>query len=182
MRGQFLVQMAGTSAAGKSTLAAAIGRATGAVVIDKDIIKGGMLDGGVPEEIAGPTAYEVFFDLGCSLLAQGFSVVMDSPANFTRIRKWGAQAAASAGACYYIIRCVLGDLDELQRRMDTRAVRSSQPVVAALENYHRPGTSPLTEPHFVIDMSRPLDVSLKRALDYVGRPVPDLVAARHGQG
>jgi len=182
LRGQFLVQMAGTSAAGKSTLAAAIGRATGAVVIDKDIIKGGMLDGGVPEEIAGPTAYEVLFDLAGSVLAQGFSVVMDSPAFFDRIRDIGREMVLANGACYYIVRCVLHDIEELQRRMDARAVRSSQPVVAALESYDRPGTSPLTEPHVVINMSRSLDVSLKRALDYIGRPVPDLVAARHGQG
>jgi predicted kinase len=174
--------MAGTSAAGKTTLAFAIGRATGAVVIDKDIIKGGMLDGGVPEEIAGPTAYDVFLDLGRSLLSQGFSVVLDSPANFESVRDRGRAIADDEMAEYYIIRCVLTDLDEIQRRMDLRATRSSQPTVAALEGYQRPGTSPLHEPHLVLDMSRPLEDTLADALAYLGYQAPQKSMASRGQG
>lgn len=166
--GRFLLQMAGASGSGKSALAAAIGRVTGAVVVDKDIIKGGMLDGGVPEEIAGPTAYDIFFDLGRSLLSQSFSVVLDSPANFTYIREKGVEMARAHGAGYYIIRCQMMDLGEIQRRMDRRSARSSQPTLAAFETYGRPGSSPLNEPHLVLDMSRPLEATLAEALAYIG--------------
>jgi predicted kinase len=165
---QFLLQMAGASAAGKTTLAFAIGRETGAVVIDKDIIKGGMLDGGVSEEIAGPTAYDVFLDLGRSLLSQGFSVVLDSPANFTYIREKGMAMAKEHGACYYIVRCVQPDLGELQRRMDGREIRASQPTVATPEGFDRPGASDLTEPHLRLETSLPLDVTLPLALAHIG--------------
>jgi predicted kinase len=179
---RFLLQMAGTSAAGKTTLAFAIGSATGAVVVDKDIIKGGMLDGGVPEAIAGPTAYDVFLDLGRSLLSQGFSVVLDSPANFEAVRDRGRAIAEEQDAAYYLIRCFLTDLDEIQRRMDAREVRSSQPTVAGLESHHRPGTSPLHEPHLVLDMSRPLEETLTEALEYLGYPVLERQRAGRGQG
>jgi predicted kinase len=181
---RFLLQMAGTSAAGKSTLARAIGRATGAVVIDKDYIKAPMLApevplagphgvvteaGGVPEQAAGHLSYEVFFELTASILAQGFSVIMDSPASFVRIREKGAAIADAHGAGYFIIRCVLTDLDEVQRRMDARVARVSQPVVAGTEVDYRPGTAPLWEPHLALDMGQPIEVTLKRALEYLGR-------------
>jgi predicted kinase len=173
---QFLLQMAGASAAGKTTLAFAIGRETGAVVIDKDIIKGGMLDGGVPEEIAGPTAYQVFLDIGRSLLSQGFSVVLDSPANFTYIREKGMAMAEEFGARYYIVRCMLPDLEELQRPMDGREIRASQPTVAVPEGFDRPGASDLTEPHLRLDTSLPLEVTLPRALAHIGHNERGLIA------
>lgn len=169
---QFLLQMAGTSGAGKTTLARAIGHSTGAVVIDKDIIKAGMLDVGVAESVAGGTAYQIFFDLSRSLLEQGFSVIMDSPAFFTHIRERGNAIAAASGACYYIIRCWLPDIEELQRRMDRREARASQPTLANLERFDRPGTSDLCEPHLKLDTSRPLAQTLPEALTYLG----------HGQG
>lgn len=188
MSRQFLLQMAGASAFGKSTLASAIGRATGAVVIDKDVIKGTMLApemmldgpagvvteaGGIPEQAAGPLAYEVFFELTDAILAQGFSVVMDSPASFVRIRRKGGEIARRHGADYHIIRCLMDDIEEVQRRMDSRSIRASQPITASLGLIdRRPGTAPITEPHLDLDMSRPLEETLSRALAYIG----------HGQG
>jgi predicted kinase len=53
---QFLLQMAGRSGVGKTTLASAIGRATGAVVIDHDGIKARMLDVGLEWDMSGRAA------------------------------------------------------------------------------------------------------------------------------
>jgi predicted kinase len=164
---RFLLQMHGTSGAGKTTLAFAIGRETGAVVIDKDIVKAGMLDKGVGEELAGPAAYYIFFDLARSFLAQGFSVVLDSPASFTYIRERGAALSETAGARYCIIQCHLGDIEELQRRLDGRSARASQPTRAYIGPDHRPGTSPLNEPHLCLDTSRPVEETLPLALEYL---------------
>jgi predicted kinase len=166
---RFLLQMHGTSGAGKTTLAFAIGRETGAVVIDKDILKAGMLDNGVAEEIAGPTAYSIFFDFARSLLAQGFSVVLDSPASFTYIRERGAALAEAASARYRIIECRLGDLNELQRRLDGRVARASQPTQAFIGMDRRPGTSPVTEPRLWVDMSRPVEANVPLAVEYIFR-------------
>lgn len=41
---KFLVQMAGSPGAGKSTLAAALGKALPAVVLDKDVVKSRLLE------------------------------------------------------------------------------------------------------------------------------------------
>ena len=166
---RFLLQMHGSSGSGKSTLASAIGRETGAVVIDTDIVKAGMLDNGVTEEVAGPTAYYIFFDLAGALLRQGCSVVMDSPANFTYIRERGAALAAENRVGYAIIECCIDDLDELQRRLDARSARVSQPRIANLRPDTRPGSSPVEEPRLILDTSKPLEVTLPLALEYLGR-------------
>ncbi len=80
---QFLLQMAGTSAAGKTTLAFAIGRATGAVVVDKDIIKAQHARWGrLPKKLPAVRPTRSSSTSASSLLAQGFNVVMDSPAFF----------------------------------------------------------------------------------------------------
>lgn len=168
----FLLQMAGESGTGKSILARAIGRATGAVVIDKDVIKARMLDEGLPEDAAAPLSYAVFFDVGASVLAQGHSVVLDSPASFISIRDRGRAIAEANRASYLIIRCCLPDIDVIQSRLDGRQPVASQPRVAAFDAFARPGTGPLTEPHLVLDTRRPLDAYLADALAYIG----------HGQG
>ena len=51
---RFLLQMAGESGTGKSTLARAVGCETGAVVIDKDVIKSRLLEGDLGRPRAGP--------------------------------------------------------------------------------------------------------------------------------
>jgi predicted kinase len=167
MRG-FLLQMAGDSGTGKSTLALAIGEATGAVVVDKDVIKARMLDDGLTEDTAGPLSYAVFFDLGAALLSQGHSVVLDSPASFIYIRDRGRCIAEANCAAYYIIRCCLPDVEAIQKRLDSRIPVASQPRVAAFDTFVRPGTGPLTEPHVTLDTRRPFDEYLAEALAYIG--------------
>jgi uncharacterized protein len=173
---QFLLQMAGEPGTGKSTLATAIGRAIDAVVLDKDVIKSRILDGdkdlplaGLSESIAAPLAYAVFFDLAAVLTVQGFSVVMDSPAFYPIIRTRGRAIAEAARASYFIIDCHLPDLDILQARIDSKVLSSSQPSVASIRGFDRPGTKPLTEPHLRIDTRRPLEECLADALAYIGR-------------
>ncbi|MPZ49644.1 MAG: AAA family ATPase [Dehalococcoidia bacterium] len=170
---RFLLQMAGESGTGKSTLAKAIGRATGAVVLDKDIIKSRILDGeevwmtGLPEEVAGPLHHAIVFDLVDSLLQQGFSVVIDGAAFFPSIRARGQALAEAAGAAYYIIECSLPDLVTLQSRIDSKELMTSQPRVASLSGFARPGTGPITEPHLIIDTRKPPEVCLPDALEYL---------------
>jgi predicted kinase len=172
---RFLLQMHGTSASGKTSLANAIGAATGAVVIDKDIIKGGMLENGISEAYAAGTTYNIFLDLGRSFLAQGFSVVLDSPAFFTDVRERGMALAEAACVDYFIVECDISDLDEIQRRMDARTIRASQPTVAAVASYHRPGTAPLTEKRLIVDATLPVEHNLAVALRYMGLEQPAAV-------
>jgi predicted kinase len=152
--GQFLLQMAGDSASGKSSLARAIGEKTGAVVLDKDVIKSAALNAGAVEDLAAPLSYEVLFDVTRSILGQRFSVVVDSPAFFTLIRDKGRPLAEEASASYFIIFCLLSDEEEMQRRLESRERLASQLSEIQLADYSRPGQAPLSEPHLIIDTSR----------------------------
>jgi predicted kinase len=171
---QFLLQMTGEPGAGKSTLAAAIGRETGAIVIDKDVIKSRILDGdrkssleGLADSIAAPLHHLLVFDLAGAFLAQGFSVIVDGAAFYPRIRAKGRAAAEPFGARYLLIECYLPDLVALQVRIDSSVRVSSQPTRASLGGFDRPGTAPLVEPHLRIDTRLPFDQYLAEALDYV---------------
>jgi predicted kinase len=170
----FLLQMAGLPGSGKSALAAAVGRCTGAVVIDKDVIMAGAMRAGVAREDSGAVAYEVGYDLASSILGAGHSVILDSPANFVRIREQGSAVASEAGASYYIIECVVTrELAEerIKGRRPTHALHPS--TLDGLDvDFDRPGTAPLDEPRLVLDGSLSTEELLPHALEYI----------KHGQG
>jgi predicted kinase len=168
---RFVVQMHGESGAGKSTLALAIGRAKGAVVLDKDCIKGPLVEGGIEDPQAGGLAYDVFYLLAESLLSQGFSVVLDSPVFWPRILERGQALASSAGAAYFIVECRCDDDRLHEQRLTTRPRLASQPgsraeLAVALG---RPGVvRELTAPYLTVDTTQPIDVCLEQALRYIG--------------
>jgi len=165
---RFLLQMDGEAGTGKSTMARAIGEATGAVVIDKDVIKSVLLEEGLPDERAGGAAHAVSFALCESFLRQGFSVVLDSAAFFTSIRDRGQAMASRNGAAYRIILCALTDRSSQAGRLRSRAALPSQPLEVQHDRYSRPGTAVLTEPHLLLDTSARLESYLPRALAYIG--------------
>ncbi len=165
---QFVVQMAGEAGSGKSTLAREIGRATGAVVLDKDVIKSAALGAGAEESLAGPLSFEVLLDLARSLLGMGHSVVLDSAAFFPRIVETGRSVAAAAAARYVLIECVCPDGDEHARRLASREGLPSQPRALEADRYERPGAARLAEERLVVDTREPVEALLARALAYLG--------------
>jgi predicted kinase len=168
---RFLLQMAGESGTGKSTMARAIGRATGAVVVDKDYIKAPLLEEGLDDKLAGGLAYAVFFSIAGSILGQGFDVILDSPAYYSSVRERGVRLAIEAGATYQIIECQCGKAENEARLRDRQRL-VSQPASrqrAVLERVAKSGITPLLEPHLVIDTSQPLDICLRLALEYLQR-------------
>jgi len=126
----FLLQMAGTPGSGKSTLAMAIGWAVGAVVIDHDVVKSAVLSAGVPWDRAGPAAYQSDFALARDLLAQGYSVILDSACHYPDIPEKGANIASEAAVPYLFIECLCADDAELIRRREGRPRRRSQMAAA----------------------------------------------------
>lgn len=167
---QFLLQMHGESGAGKSTLALAIGAATGALVLDKDRIKGPLIDGGLEDMVAGGLTYDVVWLLLHSFLSQGFSVVLDSPAFWPRIIEQGKALGAETAARYYIIECRCDDEREQERRLTSRTRFASQPAdLSALSlALTRPGVErELAEPHLSLDTTQPLDACVRQALRYI---------------
>jgi hypothetical protein len=175
----FLLQMAGPMGSGKSTLARLIGERTGAIVLDLDVVKTAALDAGSEWGMAGRVAYNALHRLAGSLLAQGRSVVLDSPCRFSFIVEAGTAAAEAAGAVYGYVECVLEDPDERMRRLRGRARLRSQgldwdtPPPDAPAQIRWDPSRTLWESHYpatpwrLVDTSRPLADCLAEALAYI---------------
>lgn len=166
--GAFLLQMAGQPGSGKSALARLLGKRTGAVVLDKDVLKTAVLDAGVAEGNAGSIAYEAFFALADHLLGQGLSVVLDSPSFWETIPTKGTAVAAQRMVPYYFIECMCGDRDELARRLRERTRLRSNPGEEAID---KPWETIAPAGAFLrVDTTQPIERCLELALDYLGRP------------
>ncbi|MGB2694502.1 MAG: AAA family ATPase [Dehalococcoidia bacterium] len=161
----FLLQMAGVPGSGKSALARLIGRCTGAVVIDKDVLNTAVLDVGVAEQHAGETAYEAFFALADHMLGQGLSVILDSPSFWESIPTRGSAIAAQREVPYYFIQCLCADDIEIARRRRERPRLASQPDEPVLGEAQ---TIAPSGAYLQIDTTQPIERCLARALDYLG--------------
>jgi predicted kinase len=160
--------MAGESGTGKSTLARAIGGATGAVVLDRDYFKAPLMDEGLSFEEAGGLSYAVFFSVARSLLMQERSLILDSAAFYPSIIERGERLAAEAGAVYRVIECWLPDAVEHDRRLRERQGLVSQPgSLAAAVAEVKPGKTALSGPHLRLDTGMSLTSVLARALTYL---------------
>ncbi len=160
----FLLQMAGAPGSGKSAVARLIGRATDAVVLDKDVLKTAAMEAGVEEPAAGSVAYEAFFALAGHLLGQDRSVVLDSPSFWETIPPRGAAIAADRHVPYYFIECLCEDRDELSRRLASSPGEES--LDAGAETIAPAG------PYLRLDTTQPIDRCLALALEYLGLPSP----------
>jgi len=168
----FLLQMAGESGAGKSTLARAVGETTGAIVLDKDLIYGPLIEEGVLQMGMGGPSYAVLFKLTDSILRQGFSVILDSGAFWDTIIQRGRQLSAMHGADYFIVEVQCADLAEQARRLASRIGQVSQPrsLPELQASLSRPGVLvTVAEPHLDVDTTQPLQVCLRQVLEYIGR-------------
>ncbi len=116
---QLLIQMHGHPGSGKSTVARALGRILPAVVIDKDVIASALIRHGVPFAEAGAPSYEVMYAQAVRFLADGHSVIFDSPCFWPRIEETTRRIAGEAGAEWVMVEttCPDGVRDErLARR------------------------------------------------------------------
>ena len=164
--------MAGEPGSGKSALARAVGQETGAVMLDKDVIKTAALRAEAEESLAGRIAYEAFFDMAESLLAQGLSVVLDSPSYFETIPAKGQAIAARHHVRYHFVECVCDDPAELARRLANRSRLESQP--GAIETRERSTVGPAGA-YLRIDMRQPVERCLALVIEYLGHdPRQDL--------
>lgn len=162
----FLLQMAGVPGSGKSALARVIGHRTGAIVIDKDVLKSALMDVGVAESEAGGIAYEAFFALADHILGQEQPVILDSPSFWEQIPAKGSAIAHKRAVPYYFIECVCADREELARRLRERARLASNPGDEALDAEWETKTPPGA--YLRIDTTQPLERCLALALDYLG--------------
>jgi predicted kinase len=166
---QFVLQMAGHPGSGKSNVARAIQKATGAVLLDKDVIKSPMVEHDVEDEIAGPLNYAVFLALGRSIAEQGHSIILDSPAYYPIIITQGQSIAEDIDADYYIIECICSDREELERRLAHRERMPSQIDRIEGDPLEQPGADEISEPHLELDTAGKIEPVVAKALKYLGR-------------
>lgn len=176
--------MAGRSGAGKSSVAAGVAKATGAVVLDLDVLKSTALDVGVEWNVAGRLAYEGVWAVAESLLGQGFHVICDSPCRFENIVTQTMALAERKGAAYGFVECVTSDRNELDRRLRSRPRRRSQVVDLTATSADAPRDSELVRriqggddtiwatiypptPWLQLDTTEPLETTVEKALAYL---------------
>lgn len=177
---QFLLQLAGAPGAGKSVLAAAIAQTRPAAIVNSDVVKSTLLDAGIAWRQAGPAAYQVLFALADDLLAQGHSVILDSPSHYAFIPENGARVAVERGVPYRFLELVCPDVDELKRRLAARVPRRSQmrgldepppdsdgQSKAKRVGVHQWETARPASGFLVLDTSQPLSEYLAQALAFL---------------
>ena len=157
--------MHGEPGSGKSALAREIGHELGAVVIDKDILATGPIRAGVPFASAGPAAYETLWLLVPSLLAQTFSVVIDSPCYWPVIEEKGRAVAARGGATYAMVECRCTP-EVIERRLATRERLESNPTTRG-QGMGRPGMYEPDCERLIVDSSRTLLELANEAVSYL---------------
>lgn len=132
------MQLSGVPGSGKSSLARGIARATDFVVVDTDVIKSALIDGGVPVAAAGRPTYLAALALTGDLLAQGHRVLIDSPCRYGDLLTSGQAVAEEAGVRYGFIELWASDVASLLPRLAARSPRVSQ-VASATDPV--PGTA-----------------------------------------
>jgi predicted kinase len=119
-----IVMLAGLPGTGKTTLAYAIARILPFVVLDKDLVNTVLLNGALPQESAGPLAYEVLLNLAADLvIVQGRSVILDTAGRQPIILDRAKQIADQAKASLRVIRLIVPH----SVRRERMAVREALP-------------------------------------------------------
>ncbi|GAB3929544.1 AAA family ATPase [Kribbella albertanoniae] len=179
----FLLQMSGVPGAGKTTLAKELARVVGAVRLDHDVVKSGLLEAGITVEQSGRASYEVLYALARDALGGGSCVIIDSPCFWPRILAEGQAMAKEHGAAYKYIECKTADLSLVDSRLRTRKRLRSQRLsidTPPVDHQSTPGEAErfarwadgMQRPdsdYLVVDTATPVSEYLPTALAYLAR-------------
>ncbi|MCM3757614.1 ATP-binding protein [Sporosarcina aquimarina] len=146
----FFVQMSGFPGSGKSTLSRQIGKRTGAVLIDHDIVKSALLNSiaDIPFDLntAGRISYNIDWSLIEFHLSQGQSVIFDSPCFYQEMVDKGIDLSKKYNVKYKYVECYLNDFHEVNYRLinrermvsQIREISSEAVFKSTIENSKRP--------------------------------------------
>lgn len=132
---KFLLQMAGFPGAGKSTLSKRIANETGAIVIDRDIIKNAMLSSGLTGDLLAEASYKVVFGLAGFYLRLGNSVIIDTPCFYKEIVENGVRISSENESEYKYIECIVDDYNLIVDRLRNRESLATQYTEVTEANY-----------------------------------------------
>ena len=163
--------MAGFPGTGKTTLAAALGKALGFPIIDKDYLKESLLQAAInttTQEDLGKAVYEVVFAFAHDMLVrQQISVILDTAALYPFILERAFNIACSAEAQLKIILC-RADLDVRNERVEKRKISIVQPYVntTTIED-DSPWFRHLPKDILVLYTARPLKEYIHPTIEYL---------------
>ncbi|MFD1356964.1 AAA family ATPase [Fictibacillus halophilus] len=170
----FFIQMAGFPGAGKSTLAREIGKRTGAVVIDHDIVKSALLhsidEDTLDPKLAGKISYNIDWSLIESQLSHGNSVIFDSPCFYKEMIEKGTELAKKYEASYKYIECILNDFDQINERLRNRNRMISQIKEANQEMFNYGlynSKKPSDHKYLEINTNLPIDNYIDEVIHYI---------------
>ena len=157
--------MHGEPGSGKTTLAAALAPRVPALHLDKDVISSALIRGGIAPAEQGPGAYETLRSLAASFLAQGHSVILDSPCYWPAIEESGRAIAARFRILWFMIECQSPPA-VVEHRLASRARLESNPARRGA-GAGRPGMyQPVCE-RLILDTRQPLESLVADALSYL---------------
>jgi predicted kinase len=168
----FVIQMHGDPGSGKTTLSRALAPRVPAIHIDKDVVMTAMVHSRIPREVAGPLSYEIIWTFGRSLVEQGHSIIVDSPAFWPQVEGNGRSLASATGAIYAMIEVRCDDTAELDRRLATREALATNPSERH-DWLAVPGTRQPTRERLVVDGQRPVSELVCTALAYLRERRPE---------
>jgi predicted kinase len=171
----FFVQMSGFPGSGKSTLAREIGKRTGAVIIDHDIVKSTLLNSIEETPIDGKQAGKISYNIDWSLiefhLSQGHSVIFDSPCLYEEMVEKGTFLSEKYNVKYKYVECFLDDPSEINSRLKNRERMLSQikeiPSEEAFTYTIHNSKKPSEYKSLVVDTGQPLDNYIHNVMHYI---------------
>lgn len=163
-----LVLMAGLPGTGKTTLAYALANELHWPVLDKDLLNGVLLDGGLAQPQAAPLAYDMLFVLGQDLLIQQQqSVILDSAGRLPFILERGSSIAQLAAARLKIVRCVAPQAIRAERLANRIAKPSQWVVDQATDEDQEQWYAHLPPETLVIATDRPMVAYIDEVMAYL---------------
>jgi predicted kinase len=170
----FFVMMAGLSGSGKTSLATRMGKATGWLVISKDLYKSSLIrcGTGMTDEETGRVAYELLFDQAEEFIVrQQLSIIFDTSAHSPFILEHATRIAEAANAEMKIIHCIAPGNIRLERLNERATANLHHPFMLqmatiAIEDEHKQFRH-LPVDRLSIDTRMPLEICLAKCLQYV---------------
>jgi len=167
---------------GKTTLAQALAKRLGLVIITSDITRKQLagvpltehrfegLDGGIYSAELSRKTYDKIFSGAGDILVEGGSVVLDASFIKAEERLKAKRVAEEAGADFFIIECTLDEANikkRLERRLKEGSVSDGRWEIYRPQKEAFEAVEASPQKHAIIDTSRPLAENIKRILDRI---------------